>query len=189
MVIISTDWIARRRQRPRYKDRHPAVKAGCRFSFILCLLLTPQWLQAGARLTLTYQDLARQSAERIVGEVSGWELDSSGQVTFIRFKSGGEPYTAFIDEVKGKTQLITYLLLLNGRGEVVDVDVLVYRESYGGEIDYPVFRKQFAGKSGTEPPVWNRNIRNISGATISCRSITAGVARLLKFNQLLLTTK
>src|SRR5262249_32768972 len=77
----------------------------------------------------------------------------------------------FLDEVKGKTQLISYLVVVEPNGRVKDVDILVYRESYGGEITYETFRKQFRQKSSRDNLVVGKNIMNISGATISVRAI------------------
>jgi Na+-translocating ferredoxin:NAD+ oxidoreductase RnfG subunit len=85
----------------------------------------------------------------------------------------------FLDEVYGKTQLITYLVGLKPDGTVNDVDILVYRESYGGEISYESFRKQFRDKSARDRLTPGRDIKNISGATISVRAITDGVKRIL----------
>ena len=85
----------------------------------------------------------------------------------------------FIDDVKGKTQYITYLTALEPGGEVADIDVLVYRESYGGEIAYESFRKQFRRKTANDRLQPGRDIRNISGATISVRAITDGVKKIL----------
>ncbi len=85
----------------------------------------------------------------------------------------------FLDEVRGKTQLITYLVGVYPDGRVNDVDVLVYRESYGGEITYTTFREQFRQKSNKDNLTAGKNIKNISGATISVRAVTDGVRRVL----------
>lgn len=85
----------------------------------------------------------------------------------------------FIDNVKGKTQLITYLVALKPGGEVQDVDVLAYRESYGGEIGYESFRKQFRNKTIRDKLQPGKDIKNISGATISVHAITNGIKRIL----------
>lgn len=85
----------------------------------------------------------------------------------------------FIDNVKGKVQLITYLAALNPSGAIVDIDILAYREAYGGEIAYDSFRKQFKNKTQQDKLRPGREIKNISGATISVRAITDGVKRIL----------
>ena len=91
-------------------------------------------------------------------------------------------YTAgygMVDNVKGKTHLITYLVALSALGEVADIDVLAYRESYGGEVAYESFRKQFRHKTVQDKLQPGRDIKNISGATISVHAITDGVKRIL----------
>ncbi|MCK6603033.1 MAG: FMN-binding protein [Bacteroidetes bacterium] len=157
------------------------ARSGKAFSVLVAFLLGSPALHAGTKVTLEYESLARKAVAQITGRISAWQIDSSAAIPFIRVQSEGIAYTAFIDEVKGKTNRITYLLILDPAGVIVAIDVLVYRESYGGEIDYPVFKAQFEGKSARDLPVLNKNIRNISGATISCRSLTAGVAQLLRF--------
>lgn len=85
----------------------------------------------------------------------------------------------FVDDVKGKTQMITYLVGVQPDGKVRDVDVLAYRESQGGEIAYESFRKQYRNKTSSDKFLPGRNIKNISGATISVRSLSLGVQRVL----------
>ena len=85
----------------------------------------------------------------------------------------------FVDNVKGKTQFITYLVAVQAKGVVQDIDVLAYRESYGGEIAYESFRKQFRQKTAADKLQPGRDIKNISGATISVRAITDGVRKII----------
>jgi Na+-translocating ferredoxin:NAD+ oxidoreductase RnfG subunit len=84
-----------------------------------------------------------------------------------------------MDNVTGKSRAITYLVLLTPAGEVSGIEILVYRESHGGEIASASFRKQFAGKKPGDRLLPGRDIRTISGATISSRSVTAGVAKVM----------
>lgn len=92
----------------------------------------------------------------------------------------------FVDEVVGKHDFITYALGLNPDGSVRGLEILEYRESYGYEIRDPRWRAQFAGKTGNAPLRLDRDIRNISGATLSCRHVTDGVKRLLALHELVL---
>ena len=85
-----------------------------------------------------------------------------------------------VDQVIGKSELITYAVALDARGAVQSVEVLDYRESHGGEIRLAGWRKQFVGKTGSDPVELNKDIKNVSGATLSCRHVTEGVRRLLK---------
>jgi len=84
--------------------------------------------------------------------------------------------------VLGKHELITYALALDARGRVRGVEILEYLEAHGGEILDPAWRAQFVGKSTADPLKLDRDIRNISGATLSCRHVTDGVKRLLDFH-------
>ena len=84
----------------------------------------------------------------------------------------------FADDVKGKVQFITYLAGVNPDGRVKDIDILAYRESYGGEVAYESFRKQFRDKSSADKLIPGKDIKNISGATISVRAISTGVKKI-----------
>lgn len=84
---------------------------------------------------------------------------------------------ARIRNVIGKDQPITFLVAVDPAGRLRDIDVLVYREPYGGEVAYESWRKQFRGKSAADPLVAGRDIRGISGATISVNAVTQGVRR------------
>jgi Na+-translocating ferredoxin:NAD+ oxidoreductase RnfG subunit len=84
-----------------------------------------------------------------------------------------------VDEVRGKSKLITYLLMVDKDLTVKDLEVLAYREPYGGEIQYEAFRKQFRGKGTRDQLRVGGDIKNISGATISSNAVTNGVRNLL----------
>jgi hypothetical protein len=85
-----------------------------------------------------------------------------------------------VDQVLGKHELITYALALGGDGRVRGLEILEYRESHGGQVREASWRAQFAGKSAADPLQLDRDIANISGATLSCRHVTEGVKRLLR---------
>ena len=91
-----------------------------------------------------------------------------------------------LDEAPGKIEKFLYAVYLDQTGVIVDVDVLVYREDYGGEIDFPAFRRQFRGKKEPREVVFGRSIQNITGATISVRSITYGVRDILVLHEAVL---
>src|SRR6188472_1224206 len=86
-----------------------------------------------------------------------------------------------VDEVIGKHEFITYAVGLNANGSVKQIELMDYRETYGGEIRNENWRAQFVGKTSQSPLKLDRDIKNISGATLSCRHITDGVKRLLAF--------
>ena len=86
-----------------------------------------------------------------------------------------------VDEVVGKHEFITYAIGLNANGSVKQIEVMDYRETYGGEIRNENWRAQFVGKTSQSQLKLDRDIKNVSGATLSCRHITDGVKRLLAF--------
>jgi hypothetical protein len=83
-----------------------------------------------------------------------------------------------LDHVIGKHLYIDYAVSIEG-GRVRRVDILQYRESYGGEIRSPSWLAQFVGKSASSPLQVGSDIRNISGATLSSLHVTEGVKRVL----------
>jgi FMN-binding domain len=91
-----------------------------------------------------------------------------------------------VDEVVGKHEFITYAVGLNAHGSVKQIEVMDYRETYGGEIRNENWRAQFVGKTSQSELKLDRDIKNISGATLSCRHITDGVKRLLAFYEVVL---
>ena len=84
-----------------------------------------------------------------------------------------------VDRGIGKHEFITYAVALTRDGAVRNVEILDYRETYGGEIRSPAWRQQFAGKRFGAGVELGKGIRNISGATLSSRHVTDGVRRLL----------
>jgi FMN-binding domain len=84
-----------------------------------------------------------------------------------------------LDHVIGKHLYIDYAVSLDRAGRVHRVDILQYRESYGGEIRSPSWLAQFVGKSTTSPLKVGSDIRNISGATLSSQHVTEGIKRIL----------
>ena len=86
---------------------------------------------------------------------------------------------AQVRNVRGKEQPITYLVALDNGLTLRDVDVLIYREAYGGEIAYEPWRKQFRGRTPQDTLEVGRTVRGISGATISVNAVTLGIRQAL----------
>jgi Na+-transporting NADH:ubiquinone oxidoreductase subunit C len=84
-----------------------------------------------------------------------------------------------VDYVIGKHLVIDYAVALDPSGCVGHVEILEYRESYGGEISNRSWLSQFVGKTSRDPLELDQDIRNISGATLSSRHVTEGVKRIL----------
>lgn len=84
-----------------------------------------------------------------------------------------------VDEVVGKHDFIPFALALDANGSVKSVEILEYREAYGGDVRNPKWLAQFAGKRNGATLQLTQDIQNISGATLSSKHITDGVRRLL----------
>lgn len=91
-----------------------------------------------------------------------------------------------VDEVIGKHEFITYAIGLNAEGAVRGIEIMEYRESYGGEVRNASWRAQFTGKTKTAPLELDKDIKNISGATLSSRHIADGVRRILALHDVAL---
>ena len=83
------------------------------------------------------------------------------------------------DEVFGKFELISYAVGIGLDGAMRQVEILSYRESHGGEVRLPAWRRQFVGKTTASALRVGEDIANISGATLSCTHITDGVRRIV----------
>jgi hypothetical protein len=79
--------------------------------------------------------------------------------------------TAWILEEIGKVKLITTGFLIEGDA-MLQMRVLIYRESHGWEVRYPFFTDQFTGLQRDEGNKLNRKIDGISGATLSVNALT-----------------
>jgi H+/Na+-translocating ferredoxin:NAD+ oxidoreductase subunit G len=93
-------------------------------------------------------------------------------------------YGVIVEEI-GKHRPITFIVSVQASGHVAEVAVMVYREPYGGQVHHARFLTQYAGKTLRNPLLPYRDIRNITGATLSCYSIGQGVRKALALVQVL----
>jgi hypothetical protein len=105
-----------------------------------------------------------------------WEPD---YVLFTVYQDGNLLGYALVVEEIGKHRPITFVVGVRPDGVVQDVALMVYREPYGGEVRYPRFLAQYRGKGLTAPLLPFRDIRNITGATLSAEAIGRGVRKAL----------
>ncbi len=83
-----------------------------------------------------------------------------------------------VDQIIGKHEFIDIAVALSSAGKVKGVEVLEYRESYGHEVANPKWLAQFIGRGPGKRLEIDKDIRNISGATLSSVHITEGINRL-----------
>ncbi len=125
------------------------------------------------------------------GQVAAIEKASGANVRNRQLKvwrvSGGGWFIA--DEVVGKHDFIPIALALDPDGAVKSIEILEYRESYGGEVRNPKWLAQFAGKKNGAVLQLTHDVQNISGATLSSKHITDGIRRLLATYALVLAAR
>jgi Na+-translocating ferredoxin:NAD+ oxidoreductase RnfG subunit len=84
------------------------------------------------------------------------------------------------DQVVGKHDYIPFAVALDQTGAVKGVEILEYREAYGGDVANLKWLSQFSGKTHESQLKLTKDIQNISGATLSSKHITDGVRRLVR---------
>ena len=106
---------------------------------------------------------------------------AGGRPMGLRVARKGDAVLGYVvlDDVVGKVELISYAVGIATDGSVRQVEILAYRESHGGEIRLPAWRKQFIGKTAAAPIRVGDDIASISGATLSCTHVTGGVRRIV----------
>ncbi|MGB0911428.1 MAG: FMN-binding protein [Nitrospirales bacterium] len=109
----------------------------------------------------------------------GWKFPEDTFTVYIGETKGKTDGYAIVQNTIGKHRPITYMVGVDAEGEVTNFEVLVYREARGNEIATKRFNFQYQGKDVRDPIRINRDIINISGATMSVRSASAGVKRVL----------
>jgi len=147
-----------------------------------------RWIQwtAPAALVLSVGSAAHAVQYLSIAEAQRRAFPSATSFTVVqtdriwRAEAGGRVVGFFIfDRVIGKHLYIDYAVALDPSGRIHQVDILQYRESYGGEVRSPSWLAQFVGKTSGSSLKINSDIRNIAGATLSSTHVTEGVKRVL----------
>lgn len=123
--------------------------------------------------------LSRDTRQRLEKQLGRRIEEDTVDVIRVLDGSGSLRGYAVITEEIGKYRPITFMVGVTPDLRVRDVAVMVYRESRGGEVRRKRFLSQYRGKTAGSAIDVGRDIINISGATISVRSLNAGVKRVL----------
>ncbi len=86
----------------------------------------------------------------------------------------------YLGQAFGKADYFDFMVIFDKDLIVSKVKVLVYREDHGSEVGSKRWLNQFNGKKTTENLTYQKDIAAISGATISAKSMTSEVNKLLK---------
>ena len=158
-----------------------AMPAGLQATVYLSVEQAQSSMFPNQRLTPAFRQL--QPAEIGAIKKASGVAPLSKELRAWRAQNGG---WFIVDRVVGKHEFITFAVALSVDGAVQRVEILEYREAYGGEVRNPAWRQQFVGKRFGAQLQLGKDIKNISGATLSSRHVTDGVRRLVATWQLLL---
>ena len=114
-----------------------------------------------------------------VEERIGWKFPEEVFEVYIGETGAQIDGYALVQNTIGKHKPMTYMVGIDHTGHVLNVELLVFRESRGSEVRTKRFNVQYEGKTVSDPVKLNKDIINISGATMSVRSFSAGVKRVL----------
>ena len=79
-----------------------------------------------------------------------------------------------------KADHFDYVVIFDKDMIIKKIKILAYREDYGGEISSKRWLNQFKDLTKDDHVVYRKDIKAISGATISARSMTKSINDLLK---------
>lgn len=127
------------------------------------------------------KDVIKLSPEKKaqIEERIGWKFPEQSFEVYIGETGSQIDGYALVQNTIGKHKPMTYMVGIDSKGQVSDVELLVFRESRGSEIRQKRFNAQYEGKTVSDPVRINKDIINISGATMSVRSMSAGIKRVL----------
>ena len=122
-----------------------------------------------------------------IGNILGEEYKEHRVTYYFGLNEEGQPIGAMVigNEI-GRSYPITFMVVINPDGTVKDVEIMVYREPHGWEVRFESFLSQFFGRNAGD---LFDNINNITGATLSVRSLTRGVKKAVAEYQVLFKDK
>ena len=137
-------------------------------------LMLPKSQRIRRELIRLTQEKKEQIEERI-----GWKFPEESFEVYIGETGDKVDGYAMLHNTIGKHRHMTYMVGVDADGRCMNVELLVFREAKGSEVGKKRFNSQYEGKTVSDPIRINKDIINISGATMSVRSISAGVKRVL----------
>jgi len=120
-----------------------------------------------------------QEKKELIEQRIGWKFPEDSFEVYIGQTDDRIDGYAMVHNTIGKHKHMTYMVGVDAKGACFDVELLVFREARGSEVGRKRFNTQYEGKTVFDPIRINKDIINISGATMSVRSMSAGVKRVL----------
>ncbi len=140
------------------------------------------------------RDLGLSDFKKVSSIISNEQLDEAGielfghQIFKLESKDSDEGFY-IVETAMGRYHDFTFVVFFNKDLSVRLVRVLEYGEEHGVEITNKRWLLQFIGKTSEDNLMFRKNIDAISGASISGKSITEGINRLLQNVKLLRENK
>lgn len=108
-------------------------------------------------------------------------------MSFYIGKKGGQTLGyAVVERVTNRSWTISYVVVMNEDGTVKHVEVLNYEGARNWGVQYESWLKQFYGANANSD---FRSVSGITGATVSVRTITAGVQKVVSAYQVIFLDK
>jgi len=128
-----------------------------------------------------HKEMIRLTPEKkeLIEQRIGWKFPEESFELYIGETGDKIDGYAMIHNTIGKYKHMTYMVGVDPNGTCTDVELLVFRDAKGSEVGKKRFNSQYDGRTVSDPIRINKDIINISGATMSVRSMSAGVKRVL----------
>ncbi len=120
-----------------------------------------------------------QDKKDVIEQRIGWKFPEETFELYIGETGDKVDGYAMVHNTIGKHKHMTYMVGVDATGACSNVELLVFREARGSEVGRKRFNVQYEGKTVYDPIRINKDIINISGATMSVRSMSAGIKRVL----------
>ena len=118
-------------------------------------------------------------SKELIEQRIGWKFPEESFELYVGRTGDKIDGYAMLHNTIGKYKAMTYMVGVDPKGACTDVELLVFRDARGSEVGRKRFNYQYEGKTVMDPVRINKDIINISGATMSVRSMSAGVKRVL----------
>ena len=86
---------------------------------------------------------------------------------------------AYVAQAPSMKNVFDYLVIFNKELSIEKTKVLIYREQHGRQIGTARWLSQFTGMNTEDRPYLGKEVDGISGATISAKSMTMSVNKIL----------
>lgn len=121
-----------------------------------------------------------------IGKLTNQVVRDKAMTFYIGKKGGGTLGYAIADRVTNRSWTISYVVVMNEDGTIKHVEVLNYEGARNWGVQYDSWLKQFYGANAKSD---FRSVSGITGATVSVRTITAGVQKSVAAYQVIFLDK